>query len=225
MPDGFSGIAMATAHAAGTNFGARAAMKQISPSAERNKALIFDVLNPYLPRDGTVLEIASGTGQHAAYNAEQRRDIHWQPTDIDPVSIASIAAYQAECKQSGMQIPLYFSIQEEPPQGILASYDVMVSINMIHISAWESCLRLLDHATRLLNPGGLLFMYGPFLQDGIPTAPSNLDFDRSLRDRNPAWGIRDLGVVMKEALTRGLQPIKTVAMPANNLCVMFGKRG
>ncbi|RZA26853.1 MAG: DUF938 domain-containing protein [Proteobacteria bacterium] len=171
-------------------------VKQVSEAAERNKRLIFEVLNPYLGQGAKVLEIASGTGQHAAHFSRERPDLVWQASDIDPIALASIRAYREELGLSSFCEPVAWDIREDLPSAISGPFDAVLSINMIHISPWESGLSLFLKASALLNPGGILCLYGPFLQEDVPLAASNLSFDHSLRSRNPQWGIRSLETVL-----------------------------
>lgn len=198
-------------------------MQQISPAAERNKSFIFEALNPYLPRGARVLEIASGTGQHAAYICQQRPDIVWQPTDPDPLALQSIESFRLELELNAMLEPLAFNIMGDRPSAIAGPYDLLVNINMIHISPWKACLGLLDNSAELLKTNGTLYFYGPFFQKDVETAPSNIDFDRSLRKRDPLWGLRNLDDVVSEAERRGFRLQKVLPMPANNLSVIFQK--
>lgn len=179
-------------------------MSRISPAADRNKDFIFAVLNEYLQPHARVLEIASGTGQHAAYITGQRPDLSWQCTDQNPEA-SDIQRFDIERDA----IPF-----AEP-------FDVLVNINMIHISPWTACLALLEKTKHLLKPGGILYFYGPYLQADCETAASNLEFDRSLKSRNLAWGLRDRDTLVKEAARHGLAFLKKVDMPANNISLIF----
>lgn len=196
-------------------------MKSYSPAAERNQGPIFEVLHPFLPPRAELLEIASGTGQHADYFCEKRPDIIWQTCDPDPTSLASLHSYYAEGRHAGLQKPIAWSVLEPIPEALSRSFDAVVNINMIHIAPWEACLALLDHARTLLAAGGILYLYGPYVIKDRPTAPSNLAFHQSLLDRDPRWGLRELERVKAEAEARGLRWLKTVDMPANNVSVLF----
>lgn len=198
-------------------------MKQIAPAAERNKSFIFEALTPYLPQGARVLEIASGTGQHAAYICRQRPDIAWQPTDGDPQSLKSIEAFRLEDELNALLEPVAFNIMDDAPAAIAPPYDLLVNINMIHIAPWKACLSLLNWAEELLKANGFLYFYGPFVEKDRATAPSNIDFDRSLRERNPEWGLRNLEDLVSEADKRGFPLQKVLPMPANNLSVIFQK--
>ncbi|MGJ3259718.1 MAG: DUF938 domain-containing protein [Rhodospirillales bacterium] len=196
-------------------------MKQLSAASERNKGPILDVLERVLPESGLVLEIASGTGQHAVHFATALPALEWQPSDIDPELRASVEAWRADAGLSNLKAPLHLDVTADTWP--VAAADAIVNANMIHIAPWKVCLGLFDGAARLLPEGGILYMYGPYKIGGQHTAPSNASFDQSLRMRDPSWGIRDLDVVAEEAGRRGLDLIETVEMPANNLSVVYRK--
>ena len=166
-----------------------------------------------------VLEVASGTGQHAAFFARELPGVIWQPSDADPGALASIDAYRAEGGLPNLRAPIVLdaSSSEWPA----ARADVVVSINMIHIAPWAACEGLVRGASRILAPGGVLFLYGPFRVAGELPAPSNVAFDASLRGRNPAWGVRELDDVTALCAAAGLGREAVVGMPANNLSVVF----
>lgn len=196
-------------------------LKQLSASSERNKDPILDVLKQVLPKTGFVLEIASGTGQHAVHFAEALPGITWQPSDIDPEFRGSVSAWRAEAALENLFEPVHLDVTADPwPVREAAA---IYNANMIHIAPWEACTGLLDGAGRILPEGGILFMYGPYKIGGKHTAPSNEQFDQSLRARDSSWGIRNLDDVALEARRRGLHLIKTVQMPANNLSVIYRK--
>ncbi len=196
-----------------------------APAAERNAAPILAVLQRTLPATGTVLEIASGTGQHAAFFAPRLASRRWQPTEPDPELRRSIAAWSATAATDTLLpvidldagAPLWPVETAPPPEPICA----IVAINMIHIAPWAACLGLLAGAGRILPPRGVLYLYGPFSRDGRHTAPSNAAFDSGLRRRDAAWGIRDVGAVAHAAAAVGLAPHDDIAMPANNLSLIF----
>lgn len=192
-----------------------------SPSAARNRGPIADVLEARLPEKAWVLEIGSGTGEHGLALCERRPDITWRPSDQDADARASIAAWAAD-GPAGLLPPLEIDARAAD-WGADASgpFDAVVSMNMIHIAPWEACLGLLRGAGQALAPGGFLFLYGPFQRGGAHTAPSNADFDASLKARDPAWGVRDLDAIAEAAAPHGLTLAETVAMPANNLSVLF----
>jgi SAM-dependent methyltransferase len=194
-----------------------------SPAAERNKGPILDVLKRVLPPAGRVVEIASGTGQHVVHFAEALPSLAWQPTDPDAAMLESIRARVAAAHRSGVGANL------EPPVELdvcaehwpLARADAVLAINLIHIAPWAATEGLLRGASRVLGAGAPLVLYGPFKRDGRHTAASNEVFDASLRERNAEWGVRDLEVVADRALAEGLVLREIVAMPANNLTVVF----
>ena len=196
-------------------------MLHSSPAADRNKAPILEVLQRVLPPDAAVLEIASGTGQHAAHFAAAEPGWRWQPSDADPGAAASIDAWCGSLDNVAPALALDVLASDWPvPQ---ASLDAIFCANMLHISPWASCGALMRGAARHLAPGGVLVTYGPYLVDGEPTAPGNLAFDADLRSRNPAWGLRLLADVIAQANAAGLGFEERVQMPANNLVLVFRK--
>jgi SAM-dependent methyltransferase len=196
-------------------------MKRHAPPTERNREPLLAVLRDVLPASGTLLEIASGTGQHAVFFAREFPGLAWQPTDLDPESLASIAAWRDEAALPNLLPPLPLdATQDSWP---VESADALLNVNMIHISPWAACQGLMRGAGRVLTPGGCLVMYGPYFVEGRETAPSNLAFDESLRARNPAWGVRQLGAVTAEAARNGLVRERVVDMPSNNLTLVFRK--
>ena len=193
-----------------------------SAAAERNRGPILAELERLLPARGIVLEIASGSGQHAAHFAAALPALHWQPSDADPAALASIDAW---CGGIGNVRPaLALDVMEPAWPGVASSLDAIFCANMLHIAPWPTCTALMRGAARHLAPRGLLLLYGPYLVDGEPTAPSNLAFDRDLRARNPAWGLRPLAAVVMEANAAGLVLRERVAMPANNLLLVLDRR-
>ena len=188
----------------------------------RNREPILAVLRRVLPAEGLVVEIASGSGEHAVFFAESLPSLSWQPTDIEAGALASIAAHRAAADLVNLLAPLLLDTLAEPWP--VAYADAVICSNMIHIAPWAVAESLLRNAGRILPPGGILFLYGPYRIEGRHTAPSNEEFDASLRARNPAWGIRDLTDVTQLAVRNGFTLTETVAMPANNLSVIF-RRG
>jgi len=188
----------------------------------RNRAPILAVLERVLPH-GLVLEIASGSGEHAAYFAKALPSLSWQPTDADPRALASIAAHRAAAGAANLLAPLALDVTIEPWP--VARADALVCINMIHISPWAASEALMAGAARLVPAGGALYLYGPYRIDGAHTAPSNEEFDAYLRAQNPQWGVRDLAEVAALAKGHGFALAETVAMPANNLSVIFRRGG
>jgi len=191
-------------------------LKQYAPAAARNREPIREVLARALPTVGTVLTIAEGTGEHAVYFATAFPALTWQPSDRDDDALASIAAWRAEAALSNLCAPVRLDVTEA--EWPVARADALTCINMIHISPWEATLGLFAGAARLLAPGALLYLYGPYRFNGI-TAPSNEAFDQSLRSRDPRWGLRDLQDL--EAAATGFALRETVAMPANNHSLLF----
>jgi SAM-dependent methyltransferase len=190
-----------------------------APATKRNREPILAVLQRGLPQTGTVLEVASGTGQHAIYFAEQLPHLTWQPSELDPKGLASIRAWAAESQLSNLRPPLQLDVCDSTWP--IERCDALFSANMIHISPWPAALGLLSGASRTLPPSGLLFLYGPFRIGGQQTAPSNEAFDQDLRRRDPSWGIRDLERVSECAREQGLEIIDRVEMPANNQTLVF----
>lgn len=198
---------------------ADAADRRYSPSAARNREPILDVLRRILPPAGTVLEIASGTGEHAVHFAAGLPHLIWQPSDPDAESRRSIAAWRAEAALPNLQPPLELDVMREPWP--VEQADAIVCINMLHISPWAATLALFAGAARCLPSGAPLYVYGPFRQAGVPTAPSNEAFDASLKSRDPAWGLRELGEVDKIAESYGFGRREAIEMPANNLSLIY----
>jgi Protein of unknown function (DUF938) len=193
-----------------------------SPAVARNRDFILAVLRRALPGRGTVVEIASGSGEHAVHFAAALPQLTWQPTDPDPEARGSIAAYRAAAQLPNLLPPL--ALDATSPTWPLTEADAMVAINMIHIAPWAAAEGLMAGAERLLSAGGILFLYGPFREHGRHTAPSNAAFDESLRARNREWGVRDLDEVAALARRHGFALEERVAMPANNLSVVFRRR-
>lgn len=197
--------------------------KKHAPATARNRDAIAAVLTRELPRSGTVLEIASGSGEHILHFAKLLPALYWQPSDPDPACRASIAAWMKENPRPNVADPvdLDASAEQWPVDNVAA----ILCINMIHISPWAATRGLLAGAGRLLAPGAPLYLYGPFHMAGRATAPSNQAFDQSLRSRNLQWGLRNLEEVENEALSHGLARTETIDMPANNISVIFRKTG
>lgn len=191
--------------------------RRVAPAAARNRDPILAVLRRVLPPSGLVLEVASGTGEHAAHFAAALPALRFQPSDPDPASRASIDAWCAGLPNVRPALALDAAAAKWP----LDHADAVLCINMVHISPWAATLGLLRGAARLLPPGGPLVLYGPYRRAGVPTAPSNDAFDADLRARNPAWGLRQLEEVAAEAAAAGFGLPEIVEMPANNLTVIF----
>lgn len=193
--------------------------RQSSPAALRNRDPILDVLRRALPPSGRVVEIASGAGDHALYFARSLPHLAWQPSDPSPTARASIAAWREAEGPANLNPPLDLDASAE--RWPIDQADALVAINMVHISPWRATIGLCANAGRILPPGGLLFLYGPYRQQGRPLAPSNIAFDADLRRRNPEWGIRDVADVVAAAQASALRLEAVVAMPANNLSLLF----
>ncbi|MGF6640803.1 SAM-dependent methyltransferase [Paraburkholderia sp. MM5496-R1] len=196
--------------------------RQHSPSAERNREPILAVLREALPASGRVLEIASGTGEHAICFAGALPGLDWQPSDADAQARESIAAWTAHAGLANVRAPLALDVHQ-PDWGVDA-LDAVVCINMIHISPWSAAQALFDGAGRRLVDGGVLYLYGPYRRGGAHTAPSNAAFDQWLKSRDPEWGVRDMEAVVALGDTAGLTCERVVAMPANNFSLVFTKR-
>ena len=202
--------------------GQAAGVRRSAPAALRNREPIAEVLSEWLPPSGLVLEIASGTGEHAVFFAERFPGLEWQPSDVHPVALSSIEAWRSETGLVNLRAPL--SIDAGSPDWPIDRADAVLSINMVHISPWSSALGLIDGAVRLLGQGAPLILYGPWLNEGMPAAPSNLDFDADLKSRDPEWGLRRVEDFAAAADERGLQLVETRAMPANNLMLLLERR-
>lgn len=187
------------------------------PATRRNRDALLLVLREVLPSSGTVLEIASGSGQHVAHFAESLQNLRWRPTDGDASVLESIAAWTRHLDNVEPPAVLDVTSDDWP----LAHCEAVVCANMIHIAPWTACLGLLDGVSKRLGPGAPLCLYGPFKRNGAHTAPSNAAFDESLRARNADWGVRNLDDVAHEAGLRGLVLDRVFEMPANNLTVVF----
>ncbi|HET9449611.1 MAG TPA: DUF938 domain-containing protein [Aggregicoccus sp.] len=199
--------------------------RQYAPATERNREPLLAVLQQELATARSVLEVASGTGQHAVFFARALPHLTWQPTDLDEAALASIEAWRrAEALPNVLPAQALDVLQEPWPPALSGPWDALVCINMVHISPWEATQALLRGAARVLAPGGRVLLYGPYFVAGRPTAPSNLVFDASLRSRDPRWGVRMLEDVLAEAEVHGLVRERVVDMPSNNLTVVL-RRG
>jgi hypothetical protein len=196
--------------------------RRSAPHVARNAAPIAEVLRTVLPERGLALEIASGTGEHALHFARRFPHLLWQPSDPDPAALRSIEAWRAEAELANLLPPLALDVCE--PEWPVDRADAVLAINMVHISPWAATEGLLGGAGRLLDQGAPLYLYGPYRQAGIPTAPSNEAFDLSLRSRDPEWGLRHVEEVAAVADANGFGLDRIVPMPANNLSVVFRKR-
>ena len=200
--------------------------KRYAPATERNREAILAVLQGCLPNQGTVLEIATGTGQHAVFFAPQLTPRYWLPTDMDPTNLASIAAWREEADAANLLLPRQLDVRDPAwliDCDIPAPISAIVNINMLHISPWSCCQALFAGAAEILNQGAVAMLYGPFRRDGLQTSPSNAAFDEQLRSQDPRWGVRDLEAVVDVALQQGFACQNVIEMPANNLSVVFDK--
>ncbi|RJG56768.1 DUF938 domain-containing protein [Sphingobium terrigena] len=194
------------------------AQKRHAPATLRNRDAILLILRDILPPAGLVLEVASGSGEHAIHFAAALPALEWQPSDPDPAALASIAAWQAEAGLANLRAPIQLDAAGDWP---VDRVDAILCINMVHISPWDATLGLMQGAGRALPPGGLLYLYGPYIRDDVETASSNLAFDASLKARDPRWGVRRLEDVVAAAEAQGLRFDRLVEMAANNLSVIF----
>lgn len=207
-------------------------VRRSAPAALRNRRPIADVLQQYLSQQARVLEVASGTGEHALFLADALAVQDWWPTDVDPAALASIEAWRQSHDSATLRLSLHSPRRFDVTRPDLAhsevtkdlpALDAVVCINMIHIAPWAATEGLMTCAAKLLREDGILYMYGPYRRDNRHTAPSNEAFDASLRQRNSAWGIRDLEAVEAVAAHHDLALEAVVAMPANNFSVIFRK--
>jgi hypothetical protein len=193
-----------------------------SPAAERNKRPILERLRELLPEHGVVLEIASGTGQHATFFAAALPTLIWQPTDPDATLRQSIRGRTAAAALANIRAPL--ELDTTARVWPVERADAVVCINMIHIAPWAATLGLFAGAESLLDAGAPLVLYGPFMREGRHTAPSNAAFDASLKARDSSWGVRDLETVGEVAARHGFDLERVFEMPANNLLVAYRRR-
>ena len=207
-----------------------------APAALRNREPIAEVLGEWLPKRGIVLELASGTGEHALYFAERFPTLEWQPSDLDPDALASIEAWRNASELTNILPPLVIDASSPDwPLSINVSsgscepsrsaenggFSAVLCVNMVHISPWSASLGLLEGSAKILQSGGALILYGPWLKADMPTAPSNMAFDQQLRKRDPEWGLRNVEDFEAEAEKRGFVLQQVRPMPANNLMLLF----
>lgn len=190
-----------------------------APAVARNREPLLAVLRRVLPASGLVLELASGTGEHAAFFAGHLPGLTWQPSEPDPALRGSIAAHRALAGCDNLELPLALDVTAA--DWSVARADAVLCVNMIHISPWAAAEGVVAGAARRLPAGGPLVFYGPFMRDGQHTAPSNERFDMMLRAEDPSWGVRDLSAVTELAVGHGLHFEEAVEMPANNLTVVY----
>ena len=196
-------------------------VKRQAPAAARNVVPIGGVLGEWLPRAGLVLEVASGTGEHALAFALRFPHLDWQPSDPDPDALASIAAWQEE-GPTNLRPPIQLDARD--PDWPIGKAEALLCINMVHISPWSSSIGLLDGAARLLGNGSPLILYGPWLEAAVVPATSNLAFNESLKSRDPRWGLRLVEDFAAEAASRGLVLSDRREMPANNVMLRFDRQ-
>ena len=192
-----------------------------APATLRNRDAIVAVLEEILPSRGLVLEIASGTGEHVVYFGRNFPDLTFQPSDPDPACCQSIAAWTKREGATNILPPKQLDAQA--PEWDVPETAAILCINMVHISPWESSIGLFDKAAELLDPGAPLYLYGPYLREDIETAPSNLDFERSLKSRDLRWGLRDVTDMDALATANGFQRKSLIEMPANNISLVYRK--
>jgi len=195
--------------------------RRSAPAALRNREPITEVLRNWLPRGGVALEIASGTGEHVVYFAEHFPDLEWQPSDIHPDALASIRAWRDEAGLPNICEPL--TVDASASDWPIDRADAVLSINMVHISPWNSALGLIEGAARILRRGAPLILYGPWLKDDIVTVASNLAFDADLQRRDPRWGLRRVED-FADAAKQDFDLAETCTMPANNLMLLLRRR-
>lgn len=198
------------------------------PATERNRGPIGDLLETVLPASGTVLELASGSGEHAVAFQARFPGIRWQASDPDPQHRRSIDAWIASSElSSGMPIALDLDVLKQPwdlPEPVVTDLAALVCINLLHISPADCTRSLLEQAERLLPQAAPLIIYGPFKRGGCHTSESNADFDQSLKERNPCWGVRDLEWVLELATEQNAFELEAcISMPANNLSIVLSR--
>lgn len=196
--------------------------KRHAPATLRNRDAIAAVLADWLPASGMVLEIASGSGEHAIHFAAAFPALTWQPSDPDPAALTSIAAWSRDAVAANVLPPL--RLDAAAPDWPVARADAILCINMVHISEWAATIGLFTQSAKLLQKGAPLILYGPYFREDHPTAPGNLAFDESLRARNADWGVRWLEAVTELAETKGFALEEVREMPANNLMLLYQRK-
>ena len=197
--------------------------RQYAPATVRNRDFILDVLRDVLPTTGVILEIASGSGEHVVHFARNLLSLVFQPSDPEPEALLSVAAWVKDAQVTNVRTPIVLDASQSPWP--IASADGIICINMVHISPWEATVGLMKGAAAILPSASPLYLYGPYIRERFATAPSNQAFDRSLRDRNANWGLRDLEAVVVTAQSAGFSAPVITEMPANNLSVVFRRLG
>jgi hypothetical protein len=198
--------------------------RRSAPAALRNCDPIADVLREWLPDTGLVLEVASGTGQHTVHFAKAFPKLEWQPSDMHADALASIAAWRDDGVLPNVRPPMVVDASR-PEEWPISHADVVLNINMAHISPWNASLGLIAGAANVVPPGGSLILYGPWLKDNIETVTSNLAFDADLKARDSEWGLRRVEDFSAAASAKGFELIETRSMPANNLMLLFRPGG
>lgn len=196
-----------------------------APATARNREPIAEVLSDILPETGMVLELASGSGEHAVHMTAALPHLYWQPSDVDPAHLASIAAWARHAQNPRLLPPMRLDVRADDWMltGLPAPVVAITAINLIHIASWDVAEGLIAGASRYLETGGILYLYGPFMRHGAHTAPSNEAFDASLKARDPAWGVRAMEDMAALAETAGFAPPDIRSMPANNFSLIFRK--
>jgi hypothetical protein len=199
--------------------------RQYAPATQRNREPILKILSEVLPTSSNVLEVASGTGEHAIFFASQLESCRWIPSDVNALVAESIIAWKNACPVGNLELPLLIDVTQDNWQQEVVEHQInaIVNINMIHIAPWQACLGLMAGAAKILPKDGILYLYGPYKRNGEHTSLSNANFDRSLRDRHPLWGVRDLEAVIAAAAAHNLNLQQVITMPANNLSVIFNR--
>ena len=193
--------------------------KRSAPAVLRNREPIAEVLADWLPKSGTVLEIASGTGEHVVWFGERFPDLTWQPSDVHADALGSIIAWREAAGLPNVAEPVVIDAGSD--NWPVRRVDALLNINMAHISPWEASLGLIAGAAQILPEGAPLILYGPWLKDDIETAPSNLEFDENLKSRDPRWGLRRVEDFAAAAEEKGFALVECRSMPANNLMLLF----
>ncbi|HCJ45182.1 MAG TPA: SAM-dependent methyltransferase [Erythrobacter sp.] len=194
-------------------------MKRHAPATARNSQPLAEVLACELPASGTVLEIASGSGEHAVFMARRFPALDWQPSDRDAEALASVDAWAAEARLANLRPAI--ALDAAAPDWPIVSADALLCVNMLHISPWDAAVGLFAGAGRVLGSGAPLVLYGPFVEPDVETAASNHAFDQSLRQRDPAWGLRSTADLDRLAAGHGMTRTARCAMPANNLVLVY----
>ncbi len=194
-------------------------VKRFAPATERNRDAITDVLRYLLPTSGLILEVASGTGEHAVHFAQAFPHLTFQPSDPDPAALASISAWSRDVGLANVLPPV--QLDASASDWLIEEADAILCINMVHISPWAATLGLMQNSARILPTGAPLYLYGPYRQQNVQTAPSNEEFDASLKSRNPEWGLRSVEDVANAA--EGFVLDRVIEMAANNLSLVFYK--